>query len=110
MNVLVVRDLKQSWYLILGMFSAPSCLTDIKCVSPLYIISSLPLSFKAFVSCSPMHLKYAFFNENASIPNMLCGSWVTIFDVYLNGPHIFFWIAIIFLSSFMMAGKEYGIV
>ena len=56
-----------------------------------------------------MHLRYAFFNENASIPNMSCGSWVTMFGVHLERPHIFFRIAIIFLSSFLMAGREYGI-
>ena len=55
-----------------------------------------------------MYLRYAFFNENASIPNMSCGSWVTIFGVQLGRPHIFFWIAIIFLSSFMITGREYG--
>ena len=55
-----------------------------------------------------MHLRYAFFNEKASIPKMSCGSWITIFDVHLGRPHILFWIAIIFLSSFMMAGREYG--
>ena len=68
------------------MFSAPSCLANIKCVRPLYIIRSLTLSFRAFQSCSPMHLKYAFFNENASIPNMSCGSCVTIFGVHLDRP------------------------
>ena len=55
-----------------------------------------------------MHLRYAFFNKNASIPNMSCGSWITIFGVHLDRLHILFRIAIIFLSSFMMAGKEYG--
>ena len=57
-----------------------------------------------------MHLKYAFFNEKASIPNMSCESWITIFGVHLGRPHILFWIVIIFLSSFMMAGREYGTV
>ena len=80
----------QSWYLFLGMFSAPPCLANIKCASPLYITPSLPLSFKAFLSCSPTHFKYAFFNENASISNMSCGSWITIFGVHLGRPHIFF--------------------
>ena len=55
-----------------------------------------------------MHLRYAFFDENASIPNMSCGSWVTIFGVHLGRPHILLWIAIIFLLSFMMVGREYG--
>ena len=105
----MVGDQVQSWYLILSMLSAPPCLASMKRVRPLYIIPSLPLSFRAFRSCFPMHLRYAFFNENASIPNMSCGSWVTIFSVHLGRPHIFFWIAIIFLSSFMMAGNKYGI-
>ena len=103
----MVGDLIQSWCLILGMCSAPPCLANIKCVRSLYIIPSLPLSFRTFRSYSPMHLRYAFFNENASISNMSCGSWVTIFGVHLRRPQIFFWIAIIFLSSFMMADKEY---
>ena len=103
----MVEDLIQFWCLILGMFSTPPCLANMKCIKPLYIIPSLPLSFKTFQSCSSMHLKYAFFNENDSIPNMSCGSWITIFGVQLRKPQIFFWIAIIFLSSFMMAGKEY---
>ena len=55
-----------------------------------------------------MHLRYVFFNEKASIPNMSCGSWVTIFGVHLGRTHILFGIAIIFLSSFMMVGREYG--
>ena len=86
----MVEDQIHFWYLILGMFSVPPCLANIKCVTPLYIIPSLHFSFRAFQSCSPMHLKYAFFNENASILNMSCGSWVTIFGVHLGRPHIFF--------------------
>ena len=70
----MVGDLIQSWCLILGMFAAPPCLANMKWVRPLYIIPSLALSFRAFQSCSPIHLRYAFFNEKASIPNMLCGS------------------------------------
>ena len=90
------------------MFFALPYLASIKCVRPLYIIPSLPLSLRAFRSCSPMHLRYGFFNENALILNILCGSWVTMFGVHLDRPHIFFWIAIIFLSSLVMAGSEYG--
>ena len=108
-SILVVSDLIQSWCLILGIFSTPPCLASIKCVSSLYIILSLPLSFRALQSCLRIHLKYAFFSENASILNMSCGSCVTMFGVHLEKPQIFFWIAIIFLSSLMMASKEYGI-
>ena len=86
----MVKDLIQSWCLILNMFFAPPCLTSIKCVSPLYIVPSLPLSFRALQSCSPMHLKYVFFSEKASIPNMSCGSWITTFGVHLGRPNIFF--------------------
>ena len=56
-----------------------------------------------------MHLRYAFCNENASIPNMSCGSWVTIFGVHLGRPHILFGIAIMYFPSFLMPGREYGI-
>ena len=82
------------------MFSAPPCLANIKCVRPLYIIPSLLLSFRALRSCSPIHLKYVFFSENASIPNISCRSWITIFGMHLGRPQIFFCIAIIFLSNF----------
>ena len=82
----MMDDLIQSWCLILGIFFAPPCLASIKCVSPLCIIPSLPLSFRALRSCSPIHLKYAFFSENASIPNILCGSYVTMFGVHLERP------------------------
>ena len=86
----MVGDLIQSWYLILGMFFAPPCLASMKYIRPLYIIPSLPLLFRAFRSCSPMHLRYAFFNENALIANISCGSWVTMFGVHLGRPLIFF--------------------
>ena len=39
---------------------------------------------------------------------MSCGSCVTTFGVHLERLQIFFWIAIIFLSSVLIAGKEYG--
>ena len=70
----MVGDLIQFWCLILGIFLAPPYLASIKCVRPLYIIPNLPLSFRALRSCSPICLKYVFFSENASIPNMSCGS------------------------------------
>ena len=60
-SVLVVHDLIQSWCLILNMIFAPPYLANIKCVRSLYIIPSLPLSFKTFLSCSQMPFKYAFF-------------------------------------------------
>ena len=107
-NVLAVGDLMQSCDLILGMFSAPPCLESMCCISPLYIMPSLPWSFRAFLSCSPMHLRYAFFNEKASSPNSSWGSWEITLAVHLGSPHIIFWIAMIFLSSFLMVGNENG--
>ena len=92
----MIGDLIKSCCLILGMFSIPPCFTSIKSMRPLYIIPSLLLSFKALCSYSPMHLKYAFFNENVSLSNMSYGSWVTILGVHFGRPHIFFWIVMIY--------------
>ena len=90
------------------MSLAPPCF-DVMCwIRPLYIIPNLPLSLRAFLSCSLMHLKYAFFREKASNPNRSCGSCVIAFAVHFGKPHIAFWIPMIFLSSFLMVGREYG--
>ena len=59
--MLLILEKVFQWCLILGMFLAPLYLAIMKCVRPLYIIPSLPLSFRALQSCSPIHLKYAFF-------------------------------------------------
>ena len=77
------------------------------CETSIYYSNST-LSFRALRSCSPIHLKYAFLSENASIPNKSCGSCVIIFGMHSESPQIFFWIAILFLSNLMMEGKEYG--
>ena len=87
-NILVVGNLIQSWCLILGIFSAPLYLASIKCMSRLYITPSLPLSFRALQSYLPIHLKYAFFSENASIPNISCGNCLLCLG-YIWGGHIF---------------------
>ena len=63
-GVPMVGNLIQSWCLILDIFSAPPYLANIKYVRPLYIMPSLPLSFRALWSCSPIHLEYAFLGEN----------------------------------------------
>ena len=89
-------------------FCAPPCLASMCCINPLYILPSLPLSFRAFMSCSPMHVMYAFFNEKASVPNMSCGSCVTAFDIHFGRPHMVLCRAIIFLSSFLMAEESMG--
>ena len=104
----MIGDLVQSCWDMCGRFSDPPCLTNMCFVSPLYIVSSLPLSLKALMSCSPMHVMYAFFNEKASVPNMSWGSCVTAFDIHFRRPHIVLCRASIFLSSFLMAGSEYG--
>ena len=59
------------------------------------------------MSCSPMHVMYAFFNGKAFVPNIFCGSYVTAFDIHLGRPHMILCSAIIFLSNFLMAGREY---
>ena len=107
-SVRIVGDLMQSCWVILGISSAPPYFASMCCISPLYIVPSLPWSLSAFLNCSPMHRKYAFFNEKASRPNNLWGSWVITFAVHLGRPHIVFWIPIIFLSSFFIVGSEYG--
>ena len=60
------------------------------------------------MSCSPIHVRYAFFSEKASVPNIFCGSCVTAFDRHFGRPHMVLWRAILFLSNFLMAGSEYG--
>ena len=72
-RVRVVGDLVQSCCVILGISSAPPYFANMWCISPLYIVPSLPWSLSAFLSCSPMHRKYAFFSEKASRPK---SSWV----------------------------------
>ena len=91
------------------MSSIHPCLASMCCISLLYITPNLPGSFNAFLSCSLIHLRYAFFSEKASSPNRSCGSWVIIFAVHLGRPQITFWIPVIFLSNFFMVGNEYGI-
>ena len=107
---LVIGDLVQFWDDMRVKFWAPPCLASMCCINPLYIPPSLPLSFRAFMSCSPMHIMYAFFNEKTYIPNILCGSCVTALDIHFGRPHMDLCNAIIFLSSFLMARRKYGTV
>ena len=60
------------------------------------------------MNCSPIHVMYAFFNEFFFVPNILCGSCMTAFDIHFDRSHMVLCTAIIFLSSFLMAGREYG--
>lgn len=48
-----------------------------------------------------------FFNENASMLNISCGSCVTSFDIHFGRPHIVLCRAITFMSSFLMVESEY---
>ena len=59
------------------------------------------------MSCLPTHILYAFFNEIFFVPNISCGSCVTAFDIHFGRPHMILCSAIIFLSNFLMAGREY---
>jgi hypothetical protein len=77
-------------------------------VSPLYIVPRRPWSFSAFLSCSPMHLRYAFLNEKALIPNSLCGSCLVKLDVLLGTLQIVFVTNIYCLSNFLILINEYS--
>ena len=108
-NVRVIGNLIQSCEDMRGRFRDPPYLASICVIRPLYIFSSHHWSLRALMSCSPMQVMYAFFKENASVPNMLWGSWVTALDIHLGRPHmIFLWRKIILLSSFLMTGRKYG--
>ena len=43
------------------------------------------------------------------MPNMSCGNCVTTFDIHFGKPHLVLCRAIIFLSSYLMVGSEYGV-
>jgi hypothetical protein len=55
-----------------------------------------------------MRVKYVVFNEKAFIPNNSCRSWIVMFGVLLERPHIAFWSAMSFWSNLRMSGIEYG--
>ena len=59
-KVLVIGDLIQSWCDMRVRFCAPPCLASMCFTNPLYILPSLPLSLRVLISCSPMHVMYAF--------------------------------------------------
>ena len=107
-NVLVIGDLIQSCWHMRGKSSDLPYLASICMVNPVYILPSLPLSLRALITWSPIHVMYAFFSEKASVPNMSCDNCVTAFDRHFGRPRIFLCKAIIFLSSFLMAGRKYG--
>lgn len=59
-SVLVIGDLIQSCWDMRGMFNDPPYLASMYFVMPVYILSSLSLALRALMSCSPMHMMYAF--------------------------------------------------
>jgi hypothetical protein len=77
-------------------------------VNPLYICPSRPLSLSALISCSPIQVRYAFFSEKAAVPNISWGNCVTALDIHFGSPQMVLCRASIFLSSFLMVGREYG--
>ena len=87
-NVLVIGDRMQSWGDKRVKFCAPPCFASMCCIKSLYILPSVPLSFRALMSCSSMHVIYAFYNEKTYVPNILCGNCVTAFDIHFGKPHI----------------------
>ena len=105
-RVRVIGDLVQSWCDMRDKFCAPPCLASMCLINPLYILPSLPLSVSALMSCSPIHVMYAFFSEKAFVPNLSCSSCVTALDIHFGRPHMVLCTAIIFLSSLLMAGRE----
>ena len=107
-NVRVIGDLIQSWRDMRGRLSEPLCLASMCLVNLLYIFPSRSLSLRTLISCSPIYVRYAFFSEKAYVPNISCGSCVTALDVHFDSPHIVLCKEIILLSSFLMAGSEYG--
>ena len=104
----MIDDLIQSCWNMHGRFSDPPCLANMCFVNLLYILPSLLFSLKALINCSQMYVMYAFFTEKASMANICWGSYVTAFDIYFGKPHIVLCRAITLLSSFLMAGSEYG--
>ena len=81
-------------------FYAPPCLTSMCLTNLLYILPSLPLSLRALMNYYPMHVMYAFFNENAHVSNMSYGNCVTTFDIHFCRPQIALCRAVTFLSTF----------
>jgi hypothetical protein len=94
-NVRVIGDLIQSYWDMHGMFSDPPCLVSMCFVNPLYMLSSLPLSLRALMSCSPMHVMYAFLVRNLLYQTYL-GEVVQLHLTYILGDHILFCVGRLF--------------
>ena len=67
-----------------------------------------PWVIKSITCYFPIHVKYSVLSECASNPYWSCGNFVVMFGVLLGSPHMVFWRLIIFLSSLVMFGMEYG--
>ena len=72
------------------------------------MLPKIPGSFRASLSCSPIHLRYACIREKALSPNRLWGSWVVTLGALLGNPQIDFCSRINNLSSLCMVGREKG--
>jgi hypothetical protein len=107
-RVLAVGECKHASLLSSGRCWEPPYLAKMWLVRPMYIIPSLPGSFRALRSCFPIHVRYSVLSECAFSPNWLCGSFVVIFGVLFGSPHMAFCRAMIFWSSLAMFGMEYG--
>jgi hypothetical protein len=104
--VWVVGEYRHAAILICISMVNPLYLAIVYFVSLLYMVPSLPKSFNVSLSCSPMHFRYAFLKEKASVPNSLCGSCVARFGVLFGTLHIALVTAMICLSSFLIFGIE----
>jgi hypothetical protein len=107
-RVLPVGECKHASLLSNGKCWEPPYLARIWFVSPMYMIPSLPGSFRALWSYLPIHVRYSVLSECAFNPNWSCGSFVVMFGVLFGSPHMAFCRAMIFWSSLAMFGMEYG--
>ena len=60
-RICVIGDLMRSWCDIRVRLCAPPCLASMCLTNLLYILLSLPLSLRALMSCSLIHVMYEFF-------------------------------------------------
>ena len=104
----LIGDLVQSYGEIRVMFCAPPCLTSMCCINPLYILLGLPLSLIAFMSCSPIHVMYAFFNERTYVPNISCGNCVTTFDIHFGRLHMYYGVQLFSSLVSQCPGEDMG--
>jgi hypothetical protein len=107
-RVLAVGKCKHASLLSSGRCWEQPYLARMWLVRPMYIIPSLPGSFRALRGCFPIHVRHSVLSECAFNPNWSCDNFVVIFGVLFGSPHMTFCRAIIFWSSLAMFGMEYG--